>query len=252
MTNLAGNAARPLELRPGTTARDIRVRWFFFAAATILAVVVAVGFAPSFYLRGLRPAHRAPGLPGYLIAHGVALSAWYLLFVVQTWLIATRHTRLHRTLGIAGVVLAALVFALSMTVVLRAPARDIAAGASVAEISLMVIGDLGILMLFAVFVTLGTRYRRRRDIHGRLMTLAAVSIVAPAIARWPGAEAAMPLSVIVPQLSFCAALIAYDLTTRRRVHRATGWGVASYLLVIGVTVPLALSELGHRLVNALR
>ena len=232
-----------------STAPARPLRWFFVCVAAILIAIVAVGFAPSFYLRSLgKPRGR---LPSYLIFHGIALTSWYLLFLLQAWMTATGRAKLHRTLGIAGVLLAAAVFSLSLLVVLRAPARDIAAGATVPQISLMVIGDLAILLNFAALITLAVLNRTRPDTHKRLMTLASVSLVAPAIARWPGAEATLPLSVMVPQLSFCAALLVYDLATRRRVHPATGWGVASYLLFVGSSVPLALSELGHRFVAAL-
>jgi len=247
------DAAAVWRVDPAPRAHD-KWRWFFVCVALLLAAIVAVGFAPSFFLRSITsaPDKPRPGLPAYLILHGVALTSWYLLFAAQTWLAATWRTRLHRSLGVAGAVLAAVVFSLSMMVVIRAPARDIAAGASVGEISLMVIGDIGILLLFAVLVLLGIRFRGRPDIHKRLMALASISIVAPAIARWPGAEATLPLSVVVPQLSFCAALVVHDIVTRRRVHPATGWGIVSYLFVVGVSVPLALSGLGHALVKALK
>lgn len=247
---------QPMVSVSGTEAgnHSTKWRWFFVGIASLLIVIVALGFAPSFYLRDINThIHPArPKLPVYLSLHGIVLTAWYLLFFAQTWLVAIRRTTLHRALGIAGAVLAPGVFALSLMVVLRAPARDIAAGASVAEISLKVIGDIAILILFAVLVTLGIRNRQKPDIHKRLMAFASISIVAPAIARWPGAEENLPFSVVVPQLLFCAALFVYDLATRRRIHPATGWVVASYLFVIGISVPLAFSELGHRFVNALR
>ncbi len=62
----------------------------------------------------------------------------------------------------------------------------------------------------------------------------------------------MPFSVLVPQLTLFAALIVHDIVTRRRVHQATGWGVAAYLIVAGVWVPLAMSDLGQQLVKSLR
>ncbi len=227
--------------------------WFYVGSALVLVVIVAVGFGPSFYFRYARELAGATTrqLPMYLILHGIVLSSWYLLYLTQTCLVASKRVEIHRAVGLAGAVVAILLFAVSLNVVLRAPARNVAAGASIAQISLMVIGDIAILLLFAALVTCGLLLRGRKEFHKRLMTLASVSIVAPAIARWPGAEATLPLSVVVPQLSFCAALVVHDLVTMRRVHRATIWGVAAYLLVGGASVPLAFSELGHRLVNAL-
>jgi len=236
-----------------TIAQGRAVDWFYIGSALVLVVIVAVGFAPSFYLRYARDLAGATTrpLPMYLILHGIVLSSWYLLFLTQTCLIATKRVEIHRTVGLAGAVVAILLFAVSLNVVLRAPARNLAAGASIAQISLMVIGDIAILLLFAALVTLGLLLRGRKEFHKRLMTLASVTIVAPAIARWPGAEAALPLSVLVPQLGFCAALVVHDMVTMRRVHPATIWGVVGYVLVGGASVPLAFSELGHRLVNAL-
>lgn len=227
-----------------------RLPWAFVATAAALAAIVAIGFAPSFYLRDWSvPAKH--GFPAYLVLHGIALTAWFLLFVVQASLVAIRRVRWHRTLGVAGVALAVVVVVLSAKVVLAAPARNLAAGATVAQISLMVIGDIALLILFSTLVALAIHFRSRPDAHKRLMAIASISIVAPAIARWPGAEAAMPLSVIVPQFAFLGALIVYDLVTRRRVHPATLFGIVAYVVVVGVSVPLALSAWGRRFVEAL-
>jgi len=229
------------------------VDWFYVGSALALLVIVAVGFAPSFYFRYSRSLAGATthSLPLYLTLHGIVLSSWYLIYLAQTCLIATRRVEIHRVVGVAGAAVAILLVSISLNVVLKAPARNVAAGASIAQISLMVIGDIAILLLFAGLVSFGFALRRRKEFHKRLMTLASISIVAPAIARWPGAEAALPLSVVVPQLAFCAALVVHDALTMRRVHSATIWGVAAYLFAVGASVPLALSEFGRRLVSAL-
>ena len=229
-----------------------RLRWFFVVVACLLMVVIAVAFAPSFYLRGLIRSHVIEaGLTPYIVAHGIVLTSWFLLFLVQAWMVATNRTQLHRTLGIAGAVLAAAVLVLSAIVVLHTPARDVAIGASVGQIALEVVGDLGLLVLFAGLVTAAILNRHRPDVHKRLMMLACVGLIAPALARWPGAAAYMPLSAMVPQLAFVGALMTYDVVTRRRVHPATAWGFASYLVVLGASFGLAFSAVGHRFVQSL-
>jgi hypothetical protein len=222
-----------------------RGRWFFISIAAVLLVIIAVGFARSFYLRSIFNGAHAAGtrLPTYIVAHGIILTLWFLLFLVQTLLASSGRIRIHRSLGIAGAVLAAIVFSLSLVVVVRSVSR---------ETPLVVIGDMIVLILFAIFISLGILFRRKPDVHKRLMTIASISIVAPAIARWPGAQAMLPLSVVLPQLSILAAQVVYDVRSRRRVHPATAWGVAAYLVAIGITLPLASSKLGHSLVNALK
>jgi hypothetical protein len=218
-------------------------RWFYVHMALVLLVIVAVGFTKSFYLRNVLSAGHATRLPAYIVLHGIVLTSWYLFFLGQTLLASSGHVRLHRSIGVAGVVLAAVVFGLSMLVVVRSVAR---------ETPLVVIGDMVILVLFAVLITASVRFRRKPEVHRRLMAAASISIVAPAIARWPGAQAMLPLSVVLPQLSLFGAQVFHDLRLARRVHPATVWGVASYMVALVITIPLAASKLGHTLLNNLK
>jgi len=225
-------------------ARRDNWSWFFVFMASVLLVIVAVGFANSFYLRNIIPgSHSVSTLPVYIVLHGIVLTSWFLLLLGQTVLIASERVRLHRSFGVAGAALAAVVFALSMLVVVRSVVRTP---------SLVVLGDIFILFLFAILVTAGIWFRQKPDVHKRLMLIASISIVAPAIARWPGGRSMLPLSVVGPQLLLFAVLILYDVLSRRRVHPATIWGVALYVLALGVSIPLASSHLGHALVEALK
>ncbi len=225
------------------------MRWFFVSMASVLLFVVAVGFAPSFYLPGvLRPEQVAAGklsFPFYIVLHGIVLSLWFLLLFTQAVLVATKRVHIHRKLGVVGAALAAILVPLGLFVVTRSVARSNLG-------ALAVIGDYAVLVLFAVLVAVAIRFRSKPDVHKRLILIATISIAAPAIVRWPGAEAAVPFSIIVPQLILFGAIIVYDIFTRKRVHRATGWGVAAYLVAVGVSVPLAMSELGQQLIKSLK
>jgi len=241
-----------LGLPPQAYARDFHRRGFFVAMAGVLVVIVAVGFAPSFYLRTYL---QAPGagdrpIPTHVILHGVLLTAWYVLFLVQTILVASRRMAVHRLLGTVGAGVAVAVVTASMLVVVRLASRAVARGVP-DQVALIVTGDTCLLILFGVFVLLGIGYRRHPDVHKRLMLLASITILAPALARWPGAAALVPISVIVPQLGLIAALIVYDLVLRRRLHPATGWGAALYVLAAGASTAIGFSPIGRTLVTAL-
>ncbi len=233
------------------TAR--RPPFFFFGMAVILAIIVAGGFAKSFYLVPFEsPAPDVQPFPLYLQLHGLLLTLWFLLLIVQTGLVATRRVRLHRSLGVAGVVLAAAVWIASFLVVVRSVARSGPNGVPPDRLPLVVIGNLGTLLLFALFVTAGIRLRGKPDLHRRLMLLASISIVGPAISRWPGALAFFPVTVLLLHLSLFGALVIYDLRSARRIQWITGLGVGLYVAVLAASVALGLSSFGRALVERLR
>jgi hypothetical protein len=78
-------------------------RRFFFATVILLLAVVAIGFAPTYYLAvGLRASR-----PSKVVhVHAVIFSTWMLMLLLQTGLISARQVRWHRTLGVAGFALA--------------------------------------------------------------------------------------------------------------------------------------------------
>ena len=132
------------------------VSWFFVWMAFALVIIVAIGFAPSFYLPSvIRPEQSAAGkysFPAYIVLHGILLSLWFLLLLTQAVLVATKRVHIHRLMGIAGVAIAAALVPLSFFVVTRSVARSNLG-------ALAVIGDYGVLLLFTLLVSLAVRNR---------------------------------------------------------------------------------------------
>ncbi|HET9466870.1 MAG TPA: hypothetical protein VFO48_00605, partial [Vicinamibacterales bacterium] len=86
-------------------------RVFYTGMAVAMGLTVFVGFGPSYYLRVLSsgPGATISGGPitPLIHLHGVLFTAWVLLFIVQTALVAGRRVAVHRRLGVATAVLAA-------------------------------------------------------------------------------------------------------------------------------------------------
>src|SRR5262249_58275322 len=78
-------------------------RWFFRGMAFAVVAMVVTGFAPTYYLR---PLFATPALPLSIHIHGALFTAWVLLFLAQTSLVAANRTDLHRRLGVIGVLCA--------------------------------------------------------------------------------------------------------------------------------------------------
>ena len=77
---------------------EIVERWFFTGMACAMLAVAVAGLLPSIAYSAAR---RAP-LTTLAAAHGVVFFAWLGLFLVHSRLIATRHTAIHRRMGIAA------------------------------------------------------------------------------------------------------------------------------------------------------
>src|SRR5580698_1911638 len=84
----------------------------------VLAAVFFAGFAHSYYLRPWFAQRRV--LPWVVHAHGILMTAWVVLFVVQVVLAYRHRIELHRKLGVIGAYLAPLAVALGEFVVVRA------------------------------------------------------------------------------------------------------------------------------------
>ncbi len=197
--------------------------WFFFGMAIAVAATVAAGFAPTYYLK---PLFATPALPLFLHIHGALFTAWVLLFVAQTSLVAAKRTDLHRRLGIVGAMLALTMVASGPAVAIESarlarPAVGVLARAS--PLFVLVI-PLASVVVFATFFGLGLYYRRRPDAHKRLMLLATLALLPPALGRIRILSAVGPQAFFGVTVLFIVAVIAYDYWTWRRVHAVSLWG----------------------------
>ncbi len=89
---------------------------------------------------------------------------------------------------------------------------------------------LGDLTVFALLVTGGIAMRKRGATHKRLMLLAAIALLPPAIARLPQIAAAGPLAFFGLTDLFVVATLLYDRLVRGRVHPASWSGAAVLIL----------------------
>jgi hypothetical protein len=213
----------------------------FFLVMTICAAFVAfAGFAPTFYLRGLSTA--APPLSTLLVAHGVASTAWLVLLFAQTLLIRSARIELHRTLGIAGAVLAAAMVTLGVSVAIQGAAQGTLGVRFHQEPLQFLIVPLGQILIFGVLVAVAIALRRRPAAHKRLMVIATLNLIAPAAARAADTvfHIANPKSALVVVGLGVAACIAYDIRTRGRVHPV--FGIVGPLTLLSLPARLAFSH----------
>jgi hypothetical protein len=236
MATVATRTAVPSSLAVGAFDRV-----FYSGMAIAMAVTAFIGFAPTYYLRAFSGAPPtvtgATTLSALAQLHGALFTGWVLLFIVQTALVASDKTRVHRRLGIAGAVLAAAMVIVGSATAIAAAARG-AAPPGVDALAFLSI-PLFDMLLFGTFVGAALWNRRRREAHKRLMLLAYISIITAAIARFPGVLPYGPLAFFGLAFIYLVIAVTYDAVSRGRVHPTYIWG--GTLLVLSVPVRLMIS-----------
>lgn len=203
-----------------------RDRRFFTGMALAALLTVFAGFAPSYYLKAAfgRPAISGlQPLSPLLHVHGLVFTGWIVLFLVQTRLIAARRVGLHRRLGVAGAALAAAMVVVGCAAAIDSARRGATPPGGPPPLVFMAI-PFADMVIFSILVAAGIGFRRRPDVHRRLMLTSTISILTPAIARLPGILALGPLGFFALTDLFVVVCLVYDRLTRGRVHPAFWWG----------------------------
>lgn len=209
-----------------------RLRRSIYTWASLACALIAVtGFARSYYLKSL---FGKPPLPVLLHVHGVVMSAWCVLFFVQTYLVATHRVRVHRRLGILGAVLAFFVVGIGAYATVAATAREVREHI-VRQFHFLFGLNLMNLLLFAIFVIFGLALRARPEFHKRLMLMATLTLLAPAVARIVLLFTRAPMAQLAA-FDFCILIfVVTDTVWHRRLHPALGWSAAVVIACFHLT-----------------
>jgi hypothetical protein len=204
---------------PDLPFKSVVGRQFFVIMASIIAVIVFAGFAPSFYLRA---AFRPDGnLSSLLQIKGLVFSAWIILFMVQTILIRRGSRTLHQRLGwLAAAIAVAMV--------------GLVAGATVEEMRRVpptppapfaLAFNSFDTVVFAILVSSAICLRKHAEWHKRLLLSATLILLGAPILRLlillkgDVSHDLLVLDVLLVDLFFLICF-ATDLLTRRRIHPA--------------------------------
>jgi len=232
---------------------------YFLGVALVLLAFVATGFGRTLFAR---PFFDVSPIPWYLFVHGFVLTSWFLLLVAQTGLVAAHRTDLHRRLGVLGGFVAVALVGMSLVAIRAFPAHVkadvLSAGVAFDSFTVRTVvwTDLASLVVFSTFVATALYWRRRSDVHKRLMLLASIAIIAPAVLRivtlvssGPGPLAAAIQIGVFGGLPL--SLVTHDLLATRRVHRTTLVGVIASFTATFAAFAIANTPAGAALITAL-
>ena len=210
-------------------ARGELGQYFYFFMSLLIVAVIAYGFS---FTIGAHLLHPAIPRPWILYVHAAVFSSWLAFFVLQSTPVRSRKVQWHRRLGLFGVVLGTLIPIVGVsTAVAMGRFNTVSLHATDAESFLII--PLFDMVCFTSTFPLAVYWRKKPELHRRLMLVATCALAAAAFGRFP--ERILPGYLFYAGVDLLILLgVARDLIVDRTVHRV--YLFALPLFILGQTI----------------
>ena len=224
-----GAPARPLHALTGRNG--LVDRYFYFAMSLLFAAIVVIGFGQTVN-RNLF--HAAIPRPFLLWIHGAAFCAWVVFYILQSALVRTHNVKVHRLLGWFGAGLAVLMTVLGYTIAVIM-GRFNAVQLHQPDPAFLSVPFFD-MTAFSVFVGLAIYWRRKPELHRRLMFLSSCCLMDAPFGRF---DVLFNNALFFPCLDAVILLgVVRDLLVNRRVHTVYRYALPVLFLAQGFIVYL--------------
>lgn len=231
---------------PLATARAPKRPAFYVALACVYALIAVVGFSRRYLFPLAEGSFDAPAI---VHLHGLITFAWIAFVLLQSVLVATGRTTLHRSLGLAGIALGTLLIFTATQIVVLQLARSLKEGGpSPREFASLLLSTI---VLITVLFGIAIAKVGKPEVHKRLMTLATLVILTPALARiiqmLAPSMTRLARNDLAGYASDALVLIVIALDTRRhgKLHPAYELGAAGILFVQLATLAFRTTPAWH-------
>ena len=210
-------------------ARGELGQYFYLFMSLLIVAVIVYGFS---FTIGKNLLHPAIPRPWILYVHATVFSSWLVFFVLQSTLVRSRKVQWHRRLGLFGVALGTLIPMVGVsTAVVMGRFNTVSLHATDAESSLVV--PLFDMVCFTSTFPLAVYWRRKPELHRRLMLVATCALTAAGFGRFP--DRILPGYLFYVGVDLLILLgVARDLIVNRTVHRV--YLFALPLFILGQTI----------------
>lgn len=215
-----------------TTRKAPRRSAFYVGLACVYALIAVVGFSRRYLFPLAEGSFEAPAL---VHLHGIITFGWIALVIAQSALVFAGRTSLHRSLGLAGIALGTLLIFTATEIVILLLARGLKEGGPAPREFASLL--LSTIVLIAALFGLAIAKVNQPEVHKRLMTMATLVILTPALARIiqllaPGLTRLMRNDLAGYVSDVLILLVAaWDAKRRGRPHPAYVVGGAAIVVV---------------------
>lgn len=222
---------------------------FYFLMSLLVAAVVVYGFSHTVNENLLHPSTPRPVV---LYVHAALFTGWVLFFILQSVLVRTRNVKVHRRVGWFGLALGVAVPMVGMATAIVMSRFRIKQGSSDSVPFLIV--PFFDMFVFSVAFGLAFYWRKKPEIHRRLILIATCSLTIAAFTRFP--------SHVVPDNWWYGGVdllillgVTRDLMVMKRIHAVYLYGLPAMMLGQFVAMYIYLSawpvwlRIAHRLLD---
>jgi hypothetical protein len=197
-----------------TIPRTTSPRRLYVGLALLAITLALVGFWPSYFGPLFAGSVDKPTIIHF---HAAVYVGWLAIFLTQVVLAATGRVALHLKLGRIAIGYGVLVIAAGLVATFGMFVLRVRGG-EVADAQGRLVGPLLDMLVFAPFFAAAVHYRRRPELHKRLMIVATTALLIAAVGRMPfPADLRAPLVLLIWTLPILLAM-AHDFWRQRRVH----------------------------------
>lgn len=196
------------------TLRGALDKYFYFLMSLVFVAVIVYGFS---FTVGKNLIHPVLPRPWILYVHATVFSGWLIFFILQSTLVRSRKVQWHRRLGWFGVGLGTLIPIVGVsTAIVMGHFDKVSLHATDAESSLII--PLFDMVCFTSTFPLAIYWRKKPELHRRVMLVATCALTAAGFGRFP--ESILPAYLFYAGVDLLILLgVARDLIVNRAIHR---------------------------------
>lgn len=197
---------------------------FFLCYSLCLLLIVVVGF-PS---HAIVNAHKLPPMRPLLHFHAISLGLWYVLFFTQATLIQRGKRALHQKLGTLSVLLVLVMLPTGLLVSMQNAERT-------GDDTVLLANTVNVLV-FSMFYVSALLCRNTPELHKRLMTFAALSLMLPAFARLAYIFDLPDFAPLPLWIGLAVILPLHDIVRDKKISKGSIYGLVGVVLHVAALI----------------